>query len=102
MTLADAAVAFGEGELDAAGLHEVFLASPVYCEAPETPGVRVRLVDGRRLVPVFTSLAAFEGFTDHRAWFRTTGEDLLAQLPPGLQIVLDPGSPRALRLGGGS
>ncbi|MEV4392517.1 SseB family protein [Nonomuraea sp. NPDC049607] len=94
----EAAKRFADGRLDSVALHEVFRLSPVFCEAPSAPGFFAREVTGRSIIPIFSSLAALAGFTEHRAWFRTKGDDLLTQLPGRCHLLLDPGTDHALHL----
>lgn len=79
-------------------LHEVFLTAVVYCERGTDPGFQALGAPRAGVVPVFSSpdqLALARGTVP---WFSMTGADLLDQLPPGYDLVLDMAGPAPLRL----
>ena len=92
---------FLDGELDGLALHDAFRTAQVFCQAGERPGfVAVDEPDGRRSVPVFTTLVELARFAGQTPWFAALGQDVLNLLPDGCDVVVDPGSQRALRLRG--
>ncbi|MFC8434784.1 SseB family protein [Streptomyces sp. NPDC057253] len=75
-----------------------WLSATVYCARPDRPGLYVADTDDGQVVGVCTSLEELARFAGECDWFSTTGADLLAQLPPGVDIVLDPSGLRPLRI----
>ncbi|WP_438672075.1 SseB family protein [Spongiactinospora gelatinilytica] len=69
-------------------------------------------MDGGMVIPVFSSLPALVGFAARDAlvrfaagrtgWFSARGQDLLDLLPDGFDLLLDPGTPHAVRLRAGA
>lgn len=97
-SLADTARDVALGVADSRQLHEAFLAAVVFCERGADPGFRALGVPQAGIIPVFTSpeqLALARGTVP---WFSMTGTDLLDQLPPGYDLVLDIAGPAPLRL----
>jgi hypothetical protein len=96
--LAEVAAAVKRHEGSVTELFETFLRSQLFLVRPPEPGFHWIEVQGRQLVPVFSSefeLARFAGSTD---WFSTDGLDLLGLLPPGFVLGLDVASPHRLEL----
>jgi len=79
-------------------LHEVFLAAVVYCERGADPGFRAVGAPRAGLVPVFSSPEQLALACGTVPWFSMTGADLLDELPPGYDVVLDIAGPAPLRL----
>lgn len=97
-SLADVARDVALGAAAAETLHRCFLASVVYCERGDRPGFRALGPPRDGVVPVFSSpeqLALARGTVE---WFAAPGADLLDQLPPGYDLVLDLAGPAPLRL----
>lgn len=97
-SLADVArdVALGVGS--PRQLHAAFVTSVLYCERGDRPGFQALGATGAGVVPVFSSpeqLALARGAV---GWCAMTGRDLLDQLPPGYDVVLDIAGPAPLRL----
>jgi hypothetical protein len=96
--LAEVAAAAKRGEADPQELFDTFLKSRLYLPRPPKPGVHIIEIQGKRVVPVFSSeleLAKFAGKID---WFSTDGFDLLGLLPPGVFLGLDIDSPHRIQL----
>lgn len=96
--LADIAHDVAAGAASAAELHDVLLASTVYCERGARPGFEALGVPGDGVVCIYTSpeqLAVARGTVP---WFSLTGADLLDLLPAGYDLLLDLGSEVPLRL----
>lgn len=83
---------------DARELFAAFLRARVYCQRPEQPGFTAVGEPGDGMIPVFSSLAELGAFAGETDYFSTTGRDLLAQLPDGYALVLDPAGEHPLRL----
>lgn len=49
-------------------------------------------------VLAFSTLERFAAFGPDKPWLSTTGADLLAQLPPGIGVLLDVGDEHGLPL----
>ena len=97
--LAEAARRVLAGEAGAQVLLAAFLQAEVYCEAPPQPGVVPgRTADGRDVVCVHSTPAQLAAARGVVPWFSTTGLDLLGQLPPAHDLLLDPVSPHAVLL----
>ena len=79
-------------------LLDAWLGTTVYCARPDRPGVYVADTPEGQVVGVCTSLKELARFAGECDWFSTTGADLLAQLPPGVDIVLDPSGLHPLRI----
>jgi hypothetical protein len=79
-----------------------WVTATVYCVRPDRPGVFVADTDDGQVVGVCTSLQELARFAGECDWFSTTGADLLSQLPPGVDIVLDPSGPAPLRISPGA
>ena len=97
-SLADTARDVALGVADSRRLHEVLLGAVLFCERGADPGFRALGSPHAGVVPVFTSpeqLALARGTVP---WFSMTGADLLDQLPPGYDLVLDIAGPVPLRL----
>lgn len=75
-----------------------WLTATVYCARPERPGVFVADADDGQVVGVCTSLEELARFAGAGDWFSTTGADLLSQLPPEVDVILDPAGPHPLRI----
>ena len=83
-------------------LLDAWLSATVYCARPDRPGVYAADTPEGQVVGVCTSLQELARFAGECDWFSTTGSDLLAQLPPGVDIVLDPSGAHPLRISPGS
>ncbi|MFE3856650.1 SseB family protein [Streptomyces griseorubiginosus] len=83
-------------------LLDALVTSTVYCVRPDRPGVFVADAGDGQVVGVCTSLPELARFAGECDWFSTTGADLLSQLPPGVDIVLDPSGPAPLRISPGA
>ena len=97
-SLADVARDVARGVATSRQLHSTFLTTVVYCERSDNPGFRALGAARAGVVPVFTSpeqLALARGTVP---WFSMTGADLLDQLPPGYDLVLDIAGSTPLRL----
>ncbi len=96
--LADVAHDVAAGAATAAELHDVLLATTVYCERGVRPGFEALGRPGDGAVCIYTSpeqLAVARGAVP---WFSLTGADLLDLLPAGYDLLLDLGSQTPLRL----
>lgn len=91
---------FLAGELDAWALHAAFCTAQVFCQAGAHPGFLAVEEAGDLAVPVFTSLVELARFAGQTAWFSALGQDVLNLLPDGYDVVVDAGTPRAVRLRG--
>jgi len=70
----------------------VFDEATVYTQRPSHPGVLVTDIPGRgRWSAVFSTAQRLARQFGDGPFFVTTGADLLAQLPPGVAVMLDPG-----------
>ncbi|MBI1758485.1 MAG: hypothetical protein HYR62_04575 [Actinobacteria bacterium] len=97
-SLAEVATDVAVGSASASTLHETFRTSTVFCERGDRPGFRALGEPGQGVVPVYSSpeqLALARGTV---RWFALSGQDLLAQLPPGYDLLLDMGGSSPLRL----
>ncbi|MEU5047605.1 SseB family protein [Streptomyces griseorubiginosus] len=85
-------------------LLDAWLDATVYCVRPDRPGVYVAETPAPedQVVGVCTSLEELARFAGECEWFSTTGSDLLAQLPPGVDVVIDPSGSHPLRLSPGA
>lgn len=72
--------------------------SVVFCERGTDPGFRALGVPDAGVVPVFTSVEQLALARGAVGWFSMTGADLLDQLPPGYDLVLDIAGTFPLRL----
>ncbi len=97
-SLADVSRNVARGVADFRELHEALLAAAVFCERGTDPGFRALGVPPAGIVPVFTSLEQLALARGAVPWFSLTGADLLDQLPPGYDLVLDIAGPAPLRL----
>lgn len=97
-SLADTARDVALGVADSRQLHEAFLAAVVFCERGADPGFQALGVPHAGVVPVFTSLDQLALARGTVPWFSLAGSDLLDQLPPGYDVVLDIAGPAPLRL----
>lgn len=70
----------------------------VFCERGADPGFRALGAPDAGLVPVFSSVEQLALARGAVPWFSMTGADLLDQLPPGYDLVLDIAGPGPLRL----
>ena len=71
-------------------LERSFREVTVYCRRPERPGVLIAEVTGFQWVGVFSTLERLGRFAGECDWQAMTGADLLAQLPEGVGVLLDP------------
>ena len=70
----------------------VFDEATVYARRPSHPGVLVTDIPGcGRWAAVFSTAQRLAHQFGDGPFFVTTGADLLAQLPPGVVVMLDPG-----------
>ncbi len=90
--LPDTAARLRAGRLQPAVLEAYFGMSTVYVErAPNRPGVMaVDLGERGVWTPAFSSLERLETHVGECDYLSLSGADLLAQLPPGVGVVLDP------------
>jgi hypothetical protein len=71
---------------------EAFARATVFGVMPDRPGIQVTEVPGRgRWAVVFSTVQRLAAYAGDCRFFSTTGADLLAQLPPGIGLLLDPG-----------
>lgn len=97
-SLADVARDVALGAAPPETLHEVFLTATVYCQRGSVPGFRALGAPRSGVVPVFSSPEQLGLASGTVPWFAMTGTDLLDQLPPGYDLVLDIAGPTPLRL----
>jgi hypothetical protein len=106
--LAEAVADFAAGAIDALGFCALFDARTVYAVRPQgQPALAAYPIAGTVGAPVFSSLAALARWCVHTAdergplcgvdWFAATGADLMSFWPPECDLVIDPGSPHAIR-----
>jgi hypothetical protein len=79
-------------------LHQAFLAAVVFCPAGERPGFVALGDPPAGVVPMFSSEGELVRLAGAVAWFSATGRDVLALLPSGYDVLLDPGGESPLRL----
>ena len=72
----------------------------MFCQAGERPGFLAAEQAGERVVAVFTSIVELARFAGQTAWFAALGQDVLNLLPDGYDVIVDPGTTRAVRLRG--
>jgi hypothetical protein len=96
--LADVAAAVKRDEATVAELFETFMRARLYLPRPPRPGVHHLDIEGRRVVPVFSSELELARFAGRIEWFSTLGFDLLDLLPAGVVLGLDIASPHRLQL----
>lgn len=70
----------------------------VYCQRGTDPGFHALGAQRAGVVPVFSSPDQLALACGTVPWFAMTGADLLDQLPPGYDLVLDIAGPSPLRL----
>ncbi len=97
-SLADTARNVARGVADSRQLHDVLLTAVVFCERGDAPGFRALGAPHAGVVPVFSSVDQLALARGPVPWFSMTGADLLDQLPPGYDLVLDIAGPAPLRL----
>ncbi len=97
-SLADVARGVARGATQPADLLEAFLAATIYCQRGSVPGFRALGSPRAGVVPVFSSPEQLGLASGTVPWFAMTGADLLDQLPPGYDLVLDIAGPSPLRL----
>ncbi|MGH3965176.1 MAG: SseB family protein [Pseudonocardiaceae bacterium] len=86
----------GPAEFDAA-----FVRAAVFAHRTtgERPGVMVSSLPGKgSWVLAFSTPERLAAFGQDKPWLRTTGADLLAQLPPGIGVLFDVGEDHGLPL----
>lgn len=92
-----AAAAFRAGQLSAADLHTEFERLTLVVqrvEAPDgAPAVAAVGPVGAGLVAAHTSLEALAAYAGECDWAAASGADLLALVPVGYGVVVDPGGP---------
>jgi hypothetical protein len=98
LSLREVADAVVDGRSGPEQLLEALLAATVWCEAPETPGVVPAQTPAGPVVCVHSSPAELAAARGAVPWFSCTGADLLALLPDGLDLLLDPAGARPLVL----
>jgi len=109
-SLTSAAASFTAGGSDSVAFSAAFAAGQVYAQRPPPPAPPGLLAvgdPGSGHVLVFTSLDELGRYAGECDWLCTTGADLLALLPDGYGLLVDPVSDhsivlpsRALRRGG--
>ncbi len=90
--LAHAAEAFAAGLVDSASFAAAFATGEVYAvrpPPPAPPGLVALGEPGSGHVLVFTSLDELGRRCGECDWLRTTGDDLLALMPPGYGLLVD-------------
>ena len=97
-SLADTARNVARGVADSRQLHDALLTAVVFCERGDAPGFRALGAPHAGVVPVFSSVDQLALARGAVPWFSMTGADLLDQLPPGYDLVLDIAGPAPLRL----
>lgn len=97
-SLADVARDVALGAVPPVTLHEAFLTATVYCQRGSVPGFRALGSPRAGVVPVFSSPEQLALASGTVPWFAMTGADLLDQLPPGYDLVLDIAGSTPLRL----
>jgi hypothetical protein len=97
-SLADTARDVARGVADSRQLHDALLSAVIFCERGAAPGFRALGVPQAGVVPVFSSVEQLTLARGAVPWFSMTGADLLDQLPPGYDLVLDIAGPAPLRL----
>jgi hypothetical protein len=97
-SLADIARDVARDVADSRQLHDALLSAVVFCERGAAPGFRALGPPQAGLVPVFSSVEQLALARGAVPWFSMTGADLLAQLPPGYDLILDIAGPAPLRL----
>lgn len=69
----------------------VFAQATVFGMMPDRPGVWATEIPGRgRWTVVFSTVERLAAYAGDCRFFSTTGADLLAQLPQGMGLILDP------------
>ena len=100
--LTSAAASFAAGRSDSAAFAAVFATGQIYALRPPPPcppGLVAAGEPGRDgHVLVFTSLEQLARHAGECDWLSTTGADLLALLPAGYGVLVDPASDRPLAL----
>jgi hypothetical protein len=89
------------GRREPASFDAAFARATVYARRTtgERAGVMVSTLPGKGpWVLAFSTLERFAAFGQDRPWLSTTGADLLAQLPPGIGVLLDVGEDHGLPL----
>jgi hypothetical protein len=78
-------------------LHEFarrFLVSRVYALCPVVPGPFVMSRPGKAAIaPVWSTTRALRRVMGNCDWLACTGEDLVVQLPAGVEVLIDAGMP---------
>ena len=76
-----------------------FLASRVYTLCPVRPGLFVMSRPGAAaIVPVWSTLRALRQVMGNYGCFARTGEDLILDLPAGVDVLIDAGMPCPIAL----
>jgi hypothetical protein len=69
----------------------VFAQATVFGVMPDRPGVWAAEIPGRgRWTSVFSTVERLTAYAGDCQFFSTTGADLIAQLPQGVGLILDP------------
>ena len=95
------AASFTAGGADSAAFSAAFASGQVYAQRPPPPTPPGLLAVGGRgsgYVLVFTSLDQLARYAGECDWLRTTGADLLALLPDGYGLLVDPVSDHSIVL----
>ena len=79
-------------------LLDVLLVSTVFCEAPDSPGVRTVDTPEGPVIPVYSPPLQLDRARGAVGWFSTSGMDLMVLLPEGHDLALDPAGEHPVRL----
>jgi SseB protein N-terminal domain len=101
-SLVQTLVAWAAGEVAATELQDVFEAAPLYVQrvpGPDGgPAIAVIGAPGAGAVPMYTSLETLAAAAGECDWARGSGRDLLAFVPDGYGVMVDPGTPHTALL----
>ena len=90
------------GEIPAVELQDAFESAPLYVQRVPGrhggPALAALGPPGAGVVPIYSSLETLVAAVGECDWARAPGRDLLALVPDGYGVVLDPGSPYAALL----
>lgn len=88
-----------EGQIDPDEFVRRFLTASVYTLCPVRPGLFVMSrPGGAAVVPVWSTVRSLRQVMGGFGWFACTGEDLVAQLPADVGILIDDGMPCPIAL----
>jgi hypothetical protein len=101
VSLAAAAASFAAGATDSATFAAAFADASVYAlrpPPPAAPGLLAVGPEGTGHVVAFSSLPEVAAYAGECDWLRTSGGDLLALVPDGYGLLLDPAGAHPLAL----